>query len=184
MKKRAGLTLIGLLIAVVLSTSFIILSQQKRIQVLENSLPYLPLQEKIDYFDLIDREENRIDKSVFEKGKISLVYIFQRPCSPCNKNIVFWNKIASQFKNQVKVYGIIADDYQDFYNQADALHVNFHLYCPDNLERFLSELRIRGSMAQTILYANGVRYLKLGDLESEDVFRLIDQIKEEIKENG
>lgn len=184
MRKKTNVILICLLTLVVLSTSFIIARQYQRIVNLENSLPFLPYGERIKYFDLLDKEDKRIDKTFIEGNKISLIYVFERPCSPCNKNIMFWNKIASKFKDQVKVCGVIPEDFQDFFNQVERLRVNFRLFYPENLSKFLNELRIRTNTAQTILYSKGVRHLIPGDLESEDIFLLMEKIKEEIKKNG
>lgn len=184
MRKKTNVILICLLVAAALSASFITVEQHKRIRMLENSLPFLPAGEKIGYFDLIDKNDKKVDKTTIADNKVTLIFVFERPCSPCNKNIVFWNKIALRFKDQVNIYGVIAEDFQDFYNQLESLRVGFQLYCPDNVEMFLNELRIRTNMAQTILYAKGVQYLKLGELGNKDIFSLIEKIEEEIKKNG
>lgn len=56
------------------------------------NLPYLLIGEKINYFDLLDKDANQISVSAFKSDRPVMIFIFSRPCSPCDKNIVIGRK--------------------------------------------------------------------------------------------
>jgi len=158
----------------------VIFRQDQQIKLLKNSLPFLALGEKISYFDLLDEKQVKIDKEAIHRGKISLVYIFQRPCSPCDKNIILLNKLIGQFAGKVEVYGVVIAGFQEFINQVDNLKANFKLYYPEDPERFLARFRLKTNLSQLLVYSDRVTYLALGELDNADILTLIDFMRKEI----
>jgi len=151
-------------------TAFKLAYTNKRIK---NSLPYLTQGEKIKYFDLISVDDERIDSSIFESNRPQLIFIFSRPCSPCNKNIIYWKKMAEILKDKVYVYGIILDDVNEAFSFSKNARLNFNIYAPENLNEFIKKLRIKLNFSQTIVYYKNVKFVKLGDMESEEAVNII-----------
>lgn len=161
----------------------VILRQMQQIKVLKNSLPFLAVGEKITYFDLLDEKQVKIDKEALDRNKISLVYIFQRPCSPCDKNIILLNKLIGQFAGKLEVYGVVIAGFQEFVNQVDNLKANFKLYYPEDPDRFLARFRLKTNLSQLLVYSDRVAYLALGELDNADMLALIDFIRKEITQH-
>ena len=138
-----------------------------------NSLPYLTQGEKIKYFDLIGEEGEKTDSLFLQSNMPSLIFIYSRPCNPCNKNIIFWKKIVEILDGDVSVYGIILDDQNEAFSYSRNANLNFKIYVPEDLDRFIEELRIKLNFSQTIVYHKGLSFLKLGELESEEVVNII-----------
>jgi hypothetical protein len=86
----------------------------------KQELPYLLQEENIEYFDLIDEDANQIDASVFDNGgRPALIFIFSRPCSPSDKNIVYWRKMREILEGQVDFYGIVLGDVTTAFNFSE-----------------------------------------------------------------
>ena len=118
----------------------------------KQELPYLLQGEKIECFDLIDEDANQVDASVFSSGRPVLIFIFSRPCSPCDKNIVYWLKMQEILEDQVNFYGIIPGNATEAFNFSEKAKLNFKLYVPVNLNEFIQRMRLKLNFSQTILY--------------------------------
>lgn len=148
----------------------------------KKALPYLTPGESIDVFDLLDEGANQVNASALKTDRPALIFIFSRPCSPCEKNIVYWRKMHEVLKDGVDFYGIILGDATTAFNFAENAKLDFKLYIPANLDKFIEVMRIKLNFSQTILYAkNEVKYLKLGNLEGEEAANLINMAKALIK---
>jgi hypothetical protein len=146
------------------------------------NLPYLLIGEKIEYFDLLDENAGPINVSAFDGDRPALIFIFSRPCSPCNKNIVYWRKMVEILKDEVNFYGIILDNPTQAFNFSDEAQLNFKIYVPRDLDKFILKQRIKLNYSQTILYSgNKVRYLKLGPLEGDEAVNIINMTKKRIR---
>lgn len=144
---------------------------------LRSSLPYLTVGESIHYFNLIGMDETRIDQSNLEKDRPVLIFIFSRPCSPCDKNLVYWKKMAEIFKEDVSVYGIILGKLTEAYNFSETSRLNFNIYVPEDAALFIREMRIKLNFSQTIIYSGKVRYVRLGEMNGEEAVGIIKTVK-------
>ncbi|MCU0289786.1 MAG: redoxin domain-containing protein [Acidobacteria bacterium] len=148
----------------------------------KQSLPYLTLGESIETFDLLDENATQIKASTFKADRPALIFIFSRPCSPCEKNLVYWRKMREVLKDSVDFYGIILGDPTTAFNSMENTKLDFKLFIPADLDKFIQIMRIKLNLSQTILYAqNQVKYLKLGNLEGEDAVNIINMAKTLIK---
>lgn len=177
MKRREN-TAITLVIAVCIAFNVVTAALfNHRLQKIRKNIPYLLEKEKIRYFHLVDREGNVINHNTLHEDTPRLIFIFSTPCNPCNKNLPFWNSVAGIFKKKVKTIGIILDEPNSAFNFQERSHLNFPVFVPEDISRFRQEMRIHLNLAQTIFYADGVRYLQLGVLEPESVTTLCNVIK-------
>lgn len=87
---RVKAILIVVLLSLLTIETYVIIRQAKTIETIKKEIPFLILGERIEYFDLVGVEGNAIDNSFLESSAYSLVFIFERPCSKCNKNIAYW----------------------------------------------------------------------------------------------
>lgn len=144
---------------------------------LKKSLPYLTVDESSEYFTLIGMDENIVDRSVLKKEHPSLIFIFSRPCSPCNKNIIFWKKMAEVLKDKVTIYGIIIDSFSNAYNFYDKARLNFKIYIPADIKQFIEKWRLKLNYPQTAIYQNRIKFIKLGDLTSSETIKIIKMVR-------
>lgn len=144
---------------------------------LRELIPHLLKGEEIKNFDLLDKKGRMIDPGQFE-NRIAIFFIFLKGCSPCDKNIVFWKKIAKLFKDKASVYGVIIDTPTAAFNFADEVRLNFDIYVPDKLGQYVKDLRLSQTQSQTIVCKDKrVELLKTGILESEDAIEIINKLK-------
>jgi len=141
----------------------------------KDAIPYLVEGEKIHYFDLVSSANDKIDISSLKKSGPSVIFIFSRPCSPCDKNILYWRRMAEVLKGRAAVYGIVVGSLEEMKAFADKAKLNFGVYAPADLKAFVQGFRLKLSYSQTILYADKVKVVKVGNLEGEDATRLLDE---------
>lgn len=144
-------------------------------------LPYLITGERIEYFDLIGEDALRINTSVFLNDRPAMIFIFSRPCNPCQKNFQYWRKMKEILGDRVDFYVIIMESASSAFDFSEKTNLNFKIYVPEDVNRFIQSMRIKLNLAQTILYTkNEVKYLKLGDLEGNESVNIINMAKEMI----
>jgi hypothetical protein len=145
---------------------------------IKDELPYFMPGERINYFDLISMDNNAVDVSVLKNSKKpSLIFIFTTPCSPCNKNIVFWNKLAEIMKDRVSIYGIILDDVSQAYSFSESSKSNFGIYVPKRIDEFKNNMRLKLNIEQTIICeANKVKFAYIGVLDINELSKFLDAI--------
>jgi peroxiredoxin len=174
-KFSMAITILSAIIVVLGFALYKTIQSNKR---LTESLPYFIEGESIEYFDLLSMAGDRIDASALESDTPILIFIFSRPCSPCNKNIKFWKSMVGILKDKkIEIFGIVLDNLSATYNFMKEARLNFDIYVPDELEIFLKRMRIKLNFAQTILYHKGVKVQKLGPLEADEVTKIINYIK-------
>lgn len=174
-------------LSVVLVSGFLIFRLLQINTQLRTKIPYLLPDEKIEYFDLIDKDAKKIDSTVLSTAstaKPSLIFIFSRPCSKCNKNIYLWQKIAEISKGRINVYGIVLDSLGAAFDFEESANLNFKIFVPEDITKFKNSLRIVFNFSMSILYDNGVKYMQLGELQSDDAVEIIKLIKTLIKNNS
>ena len=144
---------------------------------LVNSLPYFIKGEKIEYFDLINMNGKNVNDQLLLGDKPSLIFVFSRPCSPCNKNIIYWKNMAEIFKGKVNIYGVILNSATEAFNLKEKSKVDFHLFIPENINKFIKHFRIKLNLAETNIYKDGVKYTSIGDLSGEEAVKIINIVK-------
>jgi len=144
---------------------------------LKESLPYLVKGEKIKYFNLIDKNGKRINEKVLKNNSPSLIFIFSRPCSPCNKSIIYWKRLSSILRGKVHIYGIVLNTATEAYSFSSNTNLNFPIFVPEDINSFIKNFRIKINSPETILYKNGIVHLRLGEINSKDVTKIIKKVK-------
>ena len=99
MKLKYKVIMVCLIVAIIAALIYIAVlsSDYKR---LRSSLPHLLIGDKISYFDLKGVDTGDISADILNESEpgISVVFIFDRPCTACSKNILFWNKLVAAGK--------------------------------------------------------------------------------------
>lgn len=164
---------------VIIVSAFAILKLHKEKNVLKSQLPYLVKGETITYFDVIGTESNKVNAAKLNESYISLVFIFEQPCSHCDLNLAIWNRIANILKCNAAVFGIIPGEPAQMFELQEKARLNFKIFVPDDLPKFKEEMRIKTNMAQTILYVNKkVEFVKFGNLDGNDFTTIVRKAKE------
>jgi peroxiredoxin len=142
---------------------------------LRQSLPYLLKNEAIDYFELVDEEGNHITREAINKP--SFIFIFSRPCSPCDRNIALWNAFTELFREKMDMFGIVVDEPGATAYLREKVKLNFSLYSPEDIRQFISRFRLRLPHSQTIIVSEkgNVAYLKPGELTQDDFSRIVEK---------
>jgi peroxiredoxin len=161
--------LVGVLITVLLTISgFTLVKLIEKGTGGKDRPSHLSVGESIDYFDLIDSNGERIDASVLKTKKPTLIFLFPRPCAPCSQDISFWSRMGLIARDSAQVFGVVvgtAADVRDFLGKKK---IDFSLYFPGNLERFLEKMKIGSDHAQTLLCIDGkVEMVRFGVMDGE-----------------
>jgi len=183
--KKSIKTLLFVLMVLFLASLFIIHKQHTKISFLKGNLPYLLPGEKIDYFDVLNTKDERLGLSNIDNNA-TLLFIFERPCTRCNKNIKVWQKIAQivKRKNNVNVYGIVLGDPKDMFNLAGMMKLNFDLCSAVDQTKLIDSLRIRLNLPQTVLLKNGkVSSVLIGELTGDNYTKILKKVMMPTKNN-
>jgi len=149
---------------------------------LKNYIPHLIEGESIKYFDLISVDGERINSSVLKSNKPLFIFLFSRPCSPCNVNIVFWNEMVKIMKDKVKTFGIILSGHNKAFNFSKSKKTQFKIFVPANLDIFIKKMRIKSNFAQTILYYNNkIKIIRVGNIDGDTFTEILRKTKKMIK---
>lgn len=135
--------------------------------------------EPIKHFDLISTLYESKTTSSYNNSGLSLIFIFERPCTPCNKSLTLWKRLARILEGKVEIYGIVLSDYSEAQRFSQNPGIKFNIYIPVDEFKFRQEYRLNLPFAQTLLvYEGKVQYIKLGNLKGEDFTELLQRIKE------
>ncbi len=146
---------------------------------LAEKIPFVTSNDIIEYFDLTGVDESRASLQDLKDQDQSLIFIFSRPCTPCNQNIIFWNKIAQIIGKKKKIYGIILSDLTEAYNFSQKANLEFTVYVPDDLEKFKKSWKIKTDHSKTILMRRDrPASTFIGNLEAEDTSKFITKARE------
>ncbi|HEU18012.1 MAG TPA: redoxin domain-containing protein [Deltaproteobacteria bacterium] len=142
---------------------------------LRNSLPYLLLNESIGGFELVNEQGERA--TVRKSEKPAFILVFSRPCSPCDQNIGLWNAFAEMFSEKMDFYGIVLDEAGAMGYLREKSKLDFPLYVPTDIKKFISSFRLRLPHSQTIIVSpeGKVAYLKPGELTQDDFSKIVEQ---------
>lgn len=175
--KKSSL-LIFVLISLLIVETYIIIQQASTIKKIEEKIPILLKGETIDYFDMIDINNESIDASVLKNSSFNLIFIFDQPCSRCSRNILYWKKIKKLVKDKIACYGIVLSEYENMINFANEGGLNFNLYFPIDEDKFKNKLKIRLKLSQTIiLNKNRVMNIHIGNLTPNEFSDILNQIR-------
>ncbi len=140
-------------------------------------IPYLLVGEKINNLDLIDKEAQMINSKSFSSG-VSVICVFYKQCSPCDKNIIYWKKIASMFEKRIQIIGVVINSPTEAFSFEEKAKLNFKVYVPDNLTKYTKDMRVLLDQSQTIVLEDGeVKRVIMGNLTSQNAIELINLIK-------
>jgi peroxiredoxin len=169
---------VALLFSIILVLGGIVFHLIKQKRMLENQLTSLAIGQSIDYFDVVNVKEEVMDASLINNGRSSLIFIFSRPCSPCNANIIFWNRMARICEGKANVFGIVIDDLEQVSQLSENKKVGFDLYVPAKIETFINKNRIDSNQAQTVLYKDGeIDSIVVGELDGDSYTQLMRKLK-------
>jgi peroxiredoxin len=161
-----------LILSVYLNYKLIRLNNNYREQI-----PHVIKGERISEVDLLDKNGQSVDRSKLE-NQTAIIYVFRKDCSPCDKNIFLWNKIAKFFKDKIPVFGIVPNTPTEAFNFEEKAKLNFDIFVPDDLKRYVREMKLRENRSQTIVYKNGrMHFIKVGELAGKDAKEIINKLK-------
>jgi len=173
--KKIYLMIIALIVTVITLCLLLYLNMQSK-EKLVDKLANLQVGESIDEMALISEDGTTVNRLNVRTYEMTAVFIFSRPCSPCNKNIPFWRRISSLKK--AEIFGIIVEDVTKMANFAESMNLNFKLYCPEEINKFKENFRLKFDLAQTLLLMHGkIIYVKVGDLTPQDYFEIAKKLK-------
>lgn len=177
------ITCLLVIISILIIAGFSIFKLVQTNNKLRKSIPYLQIGEKINNFDLLDKDARKINSSELHKdNQLSLIFIFSRPCTKCNKNVIYWQRLSRLVSGKANTYGIVMDNPGTAFAFEESANLDFKIYVPENIQGFQERMRIKLNFSQTILYKNGVRYMKLGDLDPDNAKQIIKIVRELIKQ--
>ncbi len=142
--------------------------------------------ESISKLNLINLKNEPPNEKIFSPNlnKVTLLCIFQTPCSICSKSVGAWKALADYFRGRIAVIGIIPAYNPVSSNFGELGQLNFELYQPRNVEEFRLNMRLKSKLSQTIIVqGNKVIAIKIGDLDGEDFESLLKTIKNTFKTN-
>lgn len=138
--------------------------------------------EALDGLDVIG-EDGKSHWLAFQRGKTHLVFLFEQPCTQCNKNKTLWAKLDSLCEGQVDVFGILLTDMQTLVNVSRQGDFPFPVYVPSQIDYFRQQMRLRDPFARTVLVHNGrVIFSHCGDLGMAEFSGLLAQVKQIYRE--
>lgn len=139
---------------------------------LRNEIPYLLLSEKVENFDFLENRSNK-GKMICNLEKSTLLFIFSRPCSSCEKNISFWNAIAEICKTKL-IFGIVVDDQEKSNSFKINANLDFRIIFPKNIDDFKRKFHLKTNHAHTILIEkNKVVFIKMGVLDERNFYEIL-----------
>ena len=159
---------------------------EKRLSRTRAALPALMTGEKLPDLPLAD-EAGRY-YSTGDIRETGLVFIFQRPCSPCNTNYNLWRQMARILNKRspgVQIRGIVLNGPEGLQQFNDGGSRGFPVCAPLEPEAFIRRFRVRLNLAQTLLVHRGrVHRLRIGELEGEDYRAFLREVIRLSKESG
>lgn len=179
MSKQISLSITVIIIICILAIgTFVSFKYYERGEKIKEQIPFLIEGESINYFDLEGMDASSVDAVSLRNGKkLKLFFIFSRPCSVCNKNILYWNKMAELLQNKADCYGIVLDNLTEAYNLKEKANLKFDVYVPKDVDRFIKQMKLHLNYPQTIVYTGKVEFTGLGPLRPEDATRIINMAK-------
>lgn len=169
--------------AMAASFSLALVHRERKIVILTQALPSLYVGEKVTETELIDPQGKAIRPLSRGGPHTTLFFLFEQPCTPCNRNLRVWNKISSLAHGKVQAYGIVLSSLEEAANFSMEQNPAFPVCVPSDIQRFRQRYRLRYGFAQTILFqGDTVRNVYLGDLSQPVLAALLKDISRQTKE--
>lgn len=179
--------LMGFLILLVLVEMLFLIIQNKKLKeqiiALRNEIPDLIINDYAPTMEVIKLDGELLFMDFIEIHSKSLLFILPKSCATCEKNLLFLKRFSSQLKDRVQVLAIVlgrTDRAQDLKNN---LKMDFPIYIPENENRFSYNYRISNFSLTFLINERGrIQWIKKGDLNSDDYFKIKDLVINQIKE--
>jgi hypothetical protein len=144
------------------------------------SPPYLAVGEAIRYTgDLVGIDRASTSAPFSESNGVPIILcIFSRPCSPCDENILLWNRIASFLKDKAWVFGIVIGKPEVAQELSAKTRLDFDVFVPRDERSFIKALRAYSPSSQTIICLNAkATRVHIGNLSPENAVSIIEEIR-------
>lgn len=155
----------------IISTTAIVKLLQVNEQ-LKNAVPYLLPNETIEGFNLLDSNGQNFNNGILDSEIPILIYITEGNCSRCDKNFIYIKKALSILKGKLNPLIVVLANPTEAISFAEKSKLEA-VYTPSDITEFKDKLRIKIKSPHTILYKNGVKYIKIGNLDSQDVLKIV-----------
>lgn len=184
-KNNKIFALILVLFAAVIFLGFSLFKSIQRNEELRLLIPYLLPGEKIETLALICVDEKDQDITALEKDRLYLLYVFPRTkCTVCDKNLVVLKKVQKLLKGDISILGILLKTPTEAMDFAQKASLNFPIYVPGEIEKFIDLVRIKMNLSQAIICTgNEVRRIEMGDLtggKAGELVKLLRRLNEEM----
>lgn len=144
----------------------------------QNALPYFLVGEKIDYLDLESTDENGSGLKELPDNTLSILYIFSRPCTPCDKNLIYLKKFARLLDKSVTIRGVVVGNLSEGYEFTRKAKLDFNIFVPEDLNRFIDEFRLKFKHSHFLVCrGKEIMYVKMGELTSDEFVQILKMIR-------
>lgn len=144
----------------------------------QNALPYYIVGEKIDYLDLQSTDENVPGLKELPENKVSILYIFSRPCTTCDKNLIYLKKFGRLLDKSVAIRGVVLGNLSEGYEFTQKAKLDFNIFVPEDLKRFIHEFRLKFSYSQLIVCrGKEIMFVKMDELSTDEFVRILKMIR-------
>ncbi len=161
--------IVGILL--VLSVIFLIIISFRLYQAnsrLLRMIPGLLAGEEVSSFNVKNSADKSYNLNDLQKGT-KAVFVFKKPCSHCNGNIMHWKRIARRLGSK-EAYGIIFGGKSELINFESKIKTRFLICSPEDEEKFRESLRVFNNKEHTFILKDGqVIYSKQGLLNRDDL---------------
>ncbi|MCG2810402.1 MAG: redoxin family protein [Candidatus Aminicenantes bacterium] len=174
MNKKIGFYfLLAVNFALVIFIAFLIIRKEH----FKNLVPFISQGEKLPEIVFIDESNQTLNTKQYQERPI-LLFVFERPCSTCTKNIVFWNKLYELANKKAYVFGVI-QDLSDMFEIAKIKKIPFKLMSPANFDVFKKKWRVHLNLSQTyLIYKNKVKLINVGAIGADDMKEIFSMLNE------
>ncbi len=179
---RKSYVIVGILFLLVALEAAVIIKQNKAIAKLQRSRPFLMTGEVLEPVKLLGVNNERISLGKWGDSEVSLLFIFEQPCTTCTKNLGYWKRLRQVVKGKANVYGIVAGEYREAFGFFDKRKPGFNIYVPYDKAEFTEKVRTRTQLSQTILIkGNKIIALKIGELGHPGFLELVSTIRKHLE---
>lgn len=168
--KKSTFFFIGFFVLLILIHLILLIIQNRKLNsqiiFLKKEVPHLL---KGDYAPPIAVIGKRKSFNFNSKNKKSLLFVFTTFCIHCDKNLTFWKRLSYELKPKTQIIAIVTKGME----QSQNLKVNFPIYVPEDINRFMNDYRV-SDYSQTILInrEGEIEWIKAGKLNSDDYFKI------------
>lgn len=141
-------------------------------------LPYFIQGEKIDYLALQSTDDHVPGLTGLPDNKLSILYIFSRPCTPCDKNLIYLKKFARLLDESVVMRGVVLGNLSEGYEFTQKTNPGFAIFVPEDLKRSIKEYRLKFNESQFIVCRGSeISFVKTGEFSDEEFIRILNKIR-------